>query len=55
MLRGEIELEISGEKHVIRSGECAVIGRDLPHRLCNPGRDEAVAFTVYSPPAYPES
>lgn len=53
VLEGEILAEVGGEREVLRSRESIIIPAGVKHRLRNQAWKRALAFTVYSPPAYP--
>ena len=53
VLDGELVADIEGEKTIIGPRESLIIPAGASHRLLNHGEVTVVAFTVYSPPAYP--
>jgi mannose-6-phosphate isomerase-like protein (cupin superfamily) len=46
--RGAVVLEIDGERHELRAGDCVTFDADLPHHFANPGPDEAALLAVVS-------
>lgn len=44
--RGAVVLEIDGERHELRAGDCVTFDADLPHHFENPGDDEAALLAV---------
>jgi len=52
IVEGEVEAEIDGRKRRLKKGDTCIIPAGTPHRLNNPGRENAVTFNVYTPPEY---
>ena len=52
VVKGSLTGLTTEEEIEIRSGESLVIHAGQPHRFINRGTKRAIAFTVYSPPAY---
>ena len=52
VLEGEVEGEISGERHVLKKGEFVLVAAGTPHRFVNNGQKAALTFNLYAPPAY---
>jgi mannose-6-phosphate isomerase-like protein (cupin superfamily) len=52
IVEGEVEAEIGREKRRLRKGDTCTIPAGTPHRLTNPGRENALTFNVYTPPEY---
>lgn len=44
--RGSVVLEIDGERHELRAGDCVTFDADLPHHFENPGDEEATLLAV---------
>lgn len=44
--RGEVEIEVAGEKHALETGDAIVFEADKPHAYKNSGRDDAVMYLV---------
>ena len=53
VLEGEIVAELSEMKRSLKKGDTCIIPAGTPHRLSNPGKQNAVTFSVYAPPEYP--
>jgi transcriptional regulator with XRE-family HTH domain len=45
---GSVVLDIDGERHALRRGDCVTFDADLPHHFENPGPDEAALLAVVS-------
>lgn len=43
---GTVVLEIDGERHELRAGDCVTFDADLPHHFENPGDEEAALLAV---------
>jgi mannose-6-phosphate isomerase-like protein (cupin superfamily) len=54
LLEGGLTAEIGGEVGELGPGEAVVVPAGVPHRFLQRGSGTALAFTVYSPPAYSE-
>ena len=50
VLEGELEVEIQGEKQIIRQGDSLYIGSTAPARWANMGKGEAILLWIVSPP-----
>jgi transcriptional regulator with XRE-family HTH domain/KaiC/GvpD/RAD55 family RecA-like ATPase len=50
VMEGELEVEIQGEKKIIREGDSIYIGPTAPTKWVNLGKGEAVLLWVLSPP-----
>jgi transcriptional regulator with XRE-family HTH domain len=46
VLAGTVELEIDGETHPLAGGDSATFDADLPHRISNPGPEDASLLAV---------
>jgi mannose-6-phosphate isomerase-like protein (cupin superfamily) len=53
VLEGEIAAEVGKLKRTLKKGDTCIIPAGTPHRLSNPGKVQAVTFSVYAPPEYP--
>jgi len=53
LLKGDLHVELGDDEGTIHAGNSLLIPAGTPHRLVNRGKEEALAFTTYSPPAYP--
>ena len=51
VLQGEIEVEVEGERFLLREGDFMWFDSSLKHRIRNPGEQKAVYFSVNSPPS----
>ncbi|NOZ59871.1 MAG: cupin domain-containing protein [Euryarchaeota archaeon] len=51
VLEGEVEVEVEGERHLLREGDFMWFDSSLKHRIRNPGDKKAVYFSVNSPPS----
>jgi transcriptional regulator with XRE-family HTH domain/KaiC/GvpD/RAD55 family RecA-like ATPase len=47
---GEMELEVQGEKHLLKPGDSLYLETTVPSRWVNPGKGNAVLLWVLSPP-----
>lgn len=52
VLEGEIEAKVDKSKRTLKKGDTCIIPAGTPHRLTNPGKVQAVTFSVYTPPEY---
>ena len=52
VLEGELVAEVDGESEILRPGESLIIPAGKIHRLYNDAAENAVAFTVFAPPAF---
>ena len=52
VIEGELHAEIGDRSFTMRAGDAAIVRRDVPHRFTNRGRQPALTFNVYTPPAY---
>jgi transcriptional regulator with XRE-family HTH domain len=50
VMEGDVEVEIQGEKQVLRQGDSIYIGSTAPSRWINTSKGETVLFWVLSPP-----
>ncbi len=50
VMEGDVEVEIQGEKQVLRQGDSIYIGSTAPSRWINTSKGEMVLFWVLSPP-----
>jgi mannose-6-phosphate isomerase-like protein (cupin superfamily) len=53
VLDGELEGEVGNERPRLKKGDVIIIPAGVKHRFVNHGKENAVTFNVYSPPAYP--
>jgi mannose-6-phosphate isomerase-like protein (cupin superfamily) len=53
VLEGRLQGEVGGERPLLHEGDVLIIPAGVKHRFVNPGREPAVTFNVYAPPAYP--
>ncbi len=51
VLEGEIEVEVEGERHLLRRGDFMWFDSSQKHRIRNPGKVRAVYFSANTPPA----
>ena len=54
VLVGELEVIVGDEVFILRSGDCLMAPRDIPHQLRNPGDVENHYLLVFSPPGFEE-
>lgn len=54
MIEGEVIVEIDQDSHTLHAGEMVIIPPGVKHRFTNQSKQNALAFTTYTPPAYPE-
>ncbi len=52
VVQGALRAEIGGEVRDLTKGDLVTVPADTPHRFVNAGKEEALAFTAYAPPAY---
>lgn len=52
LIEGELEAFVADGVKTIDAGTCLIVPAGTPHRFLNRSGQLAVAFTVYSPPAY---
>jgi mannose-6-phosphate isomerase-like protein (cupin superfamily) len=52
VIEGELHAEIGERSFTMRAGDSTIVRRDVPHRFTNRGRQPALTFNVYTPPAY---
>jgi quercetin dioxygenase-like cupin family protein len=52
VLEGELVAEVDGESEILRPGESLIIPAGKMHRLYNDAAENALAFTVFAPPAF---
>ena len=53
VLDGELSGEVAEERPKLKKGDVIIIPAGVKHRFANRGKQKAVTFNVYSPPAYP--
>lgn len=46
VVKGQLEIEVAGERDLLHAGDSATYRADAPHDLCNAGRGEALVFLV---------
>jgi transcriptional regulator with XRE-family HTH domain len=46
--RGDVVLDIDGERHALAAGDCVTFDADLPHHFENPGPSDAALLAVVS-------
>jgi len=54
VLTGELEVTVGEEVFILRSGDCLMAPRDIPHQLRNSGNVENHYLLVFSPPGFEE-
>src|SRR6516164_9265515 len=54
VLVGDLEVTVGKEVFILRSGDCLMAPRDIPHQLRNPGDVENHYLLVFSPPGFEE-
>ena len=52
IVKGRIELSVSGESRVLAAGDAYYFKSSLPHRFRNPGREECEIVSASSPPTF---
>jgi quercetin dioxygenase-like cupin family protein len=50
VLEGEAEVEVRGEKHLLKPGDSLYLETAVPSRWVNPGKGDTVLLWVLSPP-----
>ncbi len=50
VLRGQVEVELAAQVHVLETGDSIYIQRSAPHRAVNRGQQTAEILMVISPP-----
>jgi XRE family transcriptional regulator, regulator of sulfur utilization len=45
---GDAVLDIDGERHELRAGDCVTFDADLPHHFENPSRKETALLAIVS-------
>jgi len=53
VLDGELNGEVGDKRPHLKKGDVIIIPAGTKHRFGNQGKEAAVTFNVYSPPAYP--
>ncbi|MBI4344863.1 MAG: cupin domain-containing protein [Euryarchaeota archaeon] len=51
VLEGELEVEVSGERYLLKEGDTMWFRSEQPHAIRNPGTRKAVYFSVNIPPS----
>lgn len=51
VLEGEIEVDVAGEKHLLKEGDVMWHKSSAPHKIKNPTDKKAVYFSVNLPPS----
>jgi quercetin dioxygenase-like cupin family protein len=52
VIKGQAELELDGEIHVLGPGDSATYFAQVPHRIRNVGRGELIAISAITPPSF---
>ena len=52
VLRGDLEIQVDGEKYRLRPGDSFYFESATPHRWKNPGRKETLVLWVNTPPTF---
>ena len=52
VLAGDVQLELGGEVHDLRSGDSIDYRSSTPHRVTNVGAGQAEVIWIISPPSY---
>jgi len=52
ILKGELEIEIKGRKHLLKEGDVIWYSSMEPHTARNPGKEKTIYFSVVSPPTF---
>lgn len=50
LLKGQMELTLDKDTHVMEEGDCAYFKASIPHNFKSTGRGKSVAFCVVTPP-----
>jgi mannose-6-phosphate isomerase-like protein (cupin superfamily) len=53
VLEGELNGEVGEERAHLGKGDVIIIPAGVEHRFTNDGKESAITFNVYAPPAYP--
>jgi transcriptional regulator with XRE-family HTH domain len=51
-LKGRLEYCVGGKAYLLKAGDCLHFKSDVPHRWRNPGTEDAVIFSVCTPPPF---
>lgn len=54
VVEGEVVAQVEGETTSLKKGDVVIVPRAAKHKFSNRTAAEAVTFSVYAPPAYPE-
>jgi mannose-6-phosphate isomerase-like protein (cupin superfamily) len=52
VMSGEVDAEIGEQRLRMRAGDSAIVPKRVAHRFTNAGKEPAITFNVYTPPAY---
>jgi DNA-binding transcriptional MerR regulator/mannose-6-phosphate isomerase-like protein (cupin superfamily) len=52
VIRGELEIVIAGQKHLLRAGDSLYFDSSMPHEWKNPGKTESSVLWVNTPPTF---
>jgi mannose-6-phosphate isomerase-like protein (cupin superfamily) len=52
IVEGELSAEIGTDMARLNRGDIVIVPKSTPHKFTNTGRERALAFTAYAPPAY---
>ncbi len=52
VMSGEVEAEIGERKFRMSAGDSTIVPKRVAHRFTNAGKEPAITFNVYTPPAY---
>lgn len=52
LVSGELHAELGSRAFTMHAGDSIIVGKNEDHRFENRGREPAVTFNVYAPPAY---
>lgn len=52
VLKGQFEIQLRGEKHLLKPGDSFYFESAVPHQWANPGRSETLVLWVNTPPTF---
>ncbi len=52
VIRGQLEIVISGQKHSLKAGDSLYFDSSMPHEWKNPGKSETAVLWVNTPPTF---
>jgi mannose-6-phosphate isomerase-like protein (cupin superfamily) len=52
VMAGEVDAEIGDRRFHMTAGDSTIVPKRVAHRFTNAGKETAITFNVYTPPAY---